>query len=137
MLADGAGDDEAADDVAADERQAAYEKHLREQVESIVSSVVGPGHSRVQVAADFDFNRITETSDKFDPDGRVVRSSQSREETSASNQGNPNEVTVGNELPGHQSAAARRRGQCRPGAIRAARPKRSSTTRFPRPPRRK
>ena len=114
LLADGAGDEEAGNDVAADERQAAYEKHLREQVESIVSSVVGPGHSRVQVAADFDFNRVTETSDKFDPDGRVVRSSQSREETSASNQGNPNEVTVGNELPGtnqRQPAAGANGGQ--------------------------
>jgi flagellar M-ring protein FliF len=109
LLADGAGDDTAAGGAAADERQAAYEKHLREQVESIVSSVVGPNHSRVQVAADFDLNRITQTSDKFDPDGRVVRSSQSREETSASNQGNNNEVTVGNELPGanqRQPAAA-------------------------------
>ncbi len=100
LLADGASDDTTAGGVAADERQAAFEKHLREQVESIVSSVVGPGHSRVQVAADFDFNRITQTSDKYDPDGRVVRSSQTREETSASDQGNGNEVTVGNELPG-------------------------------------
>ncbi len=99
LLADGASDDTTAGGVAADERQAAYEKHLREQVESIVSSVVGPGHSRVQVAANFDFNRITQTSDKFDPDGRVLRSSQTREETSASGQNN-NEVTVGNELPG-------------------------------------
>ena len=100
LLADGAGDDPNGGGAEADERQAAYEKHLREQVESIVSSVVGPGHSRVQAAADFDFNRITQTSDKFDPDGRVVRSSQSREETSATSQGNNNEVTVGNELPG-------------------------------------
>jgi flagellar M-ring protein FliF len=98
LLADGASDDTTAGGVAADERQVAYEKHLREQVESIVSSVVGPGHSRVQVTADFDFNRITQTSDKFDPDGRVVRSSQTREETSTTNQGS-NEVTVGNELP--------------------------------------
>ncbi|MGC1778971.1 MAG: flagellar basal-body MS-ring/collar protein FliF, partial [Xanthobacteraceae bacterium] len=101
LLADGASDDETAGGAAADERQAAFEKHMREQVESIVSSVVGPGHSRVQVAADFDFNRITQTSDKYDPDGRVVRSSQSREETSASNQGaSNNQVTVANELPG-------------------------------------
>jgi flagellar M-ring protein FliF len=99
LLADGASDDPAGGDVASDERQASFEKHLREQVESIVSSVVGPGHSRVQVAANFDFNRITQTSDKFDPDGRVVRSSQTREETSASTSGN-GEVTVGNELPG-------------------------------------
>ncbi len=100
LLADGAGDDTTGSDVSADERQAAFEKHLREQVESIVSSVVGPGHSRVQVSADFDFNRITQTSDKYDPDGRVVRSSQTREETSDSNDSTNNQVTVGNELPG-------------------------------------
>jgi len=100
LLADGASDDTTAGGVAADERQTTFEKHMREQVESIVSSVVGPGHSRVQVAADFDFNRITQTSDKFDPDGRVVRSSQTREESSASNEGNGNEVSVANELPG-------------------------------------
>jgi flagellar M-ring protein FliF len=99
LLADGAGDDTTGGDVAADERQSAFEKHLREQVASIVSSVVGPGHSRVQVTADFDFNRITQTSDKYDPDGRVIRSSQTREETAASNAGN-GEVTVSNELPG-------------------------------------
>jgi len=100
LLADGAGDDGTGGDVGADERQAAFEKHLREQVESIVSSVVGPGHSRVQVSADFDFNRITQTSDKYDPDGRVIRSSQTREETTDNGEGGNNQVTVGNELPG-------------------------------------
>jgi flagellar M-ring protein FliF len=100
LLADGAGDDATGGDVSADERQASFEKHLREQVESIVSSVVGPGHSRVQVNADFNFNRVTETSDKYDPDGRVVRSSQTREETSDTADGNNGQVTVGNDLPG-------------------------------------
>ena len=102
-------DDATGSDVSADERQAAFEKRLREQVEAIVSSVVGPGHARVQVTADFDFNRITQTSDKYDPDGRVVRSSQTREETSASNDGGSNQVTVGNELPGANQRPARRR----------------------------
>src|SRR5437588_373037 len=57
----------------------------------------------VQLTADFDFNRITQTSDRFDPEGRVVRSTQTREESSgaAENQG---QVTVGNELPGAQGA---------------------------------
>ncbi len=98
LLADGATDPMTGSDVSADERQGAYEKHLRQQVEAIVSSVVGPGHSRVQVNADFDFNRITQTSDKYDPEGRVIRSSQTREETSASGDNNQ-QVTVGNELP--------------------------------------
>jgi flagellar M-ring protein FliF len=99
LLADGATDD-ANSDIGSDERQASFEKHLREQVESIVTSVVGPGHSRVQVSADFDFNRITQTSDQYNPDGRVVRSSQTREETTASNGSGNNQVTVANELPG-------------------------------------
>ena len=93
-------------DVSSDERQAAFEKRLRSQVEAIVSSVVGPNHARVQVAADFDFNRVTQTSDKYDPEGRVVRSSQTREETSATNDGKENQVTVGNEIPGGQRQAA-------------------------------
>ncbi len=100
LLADGAGEDPSGSDISADERRSGFEKHLREQVEGIVSSVVGPGHSRVQVSADFDFNRITQTSDRYDPDGRVVRSSQTREESSANAEGTSNQVTVGNELPG-------------------------------------
>src|SRR6202162_5230213 len=93
-------------DCSTDERQAAFKKRLRGQVEAIVSSVVGPNRARVQVAADFDFNRVTQTSDKYDPEGRVVRSSQTREETSATNDGKENQVTVGNETPGGQRQAA-------------------------------
>ena len=106
LLADGASNDANGGDVSTDERQAAFEKRLRGQVEAIVSSVVGPNHARVQVAADFDFNRVTQTSDKYDPEGRVVRSSQTREETSATNDGKENQVTVGNEIPGGQRPAA-------------------------------
>ena len=108
LLADGATDPNSGGDVSADERQASLEKRLRQQVEAIVSSVVGPGHSRIQVNAEFDFNRITQTSDKYDPDGRVLRSSQTREESTGSTDANQ-QVTVGNELPGanqRQPAAA-------------------------------
>jgi len=99
LLADGART-EAALGLSADERQIAFERRLREQVEAIVTSVVGPGRARVQLTADFDFNRVTQTSEKFDPEGRVMRSSQTREESSASNDGKDGQVTVGNELPG-------------------------------------
>jgi len=101
LLADGASNDNALTDAHADERKVAYEGRLRKEVEDIVTSVVGPGRSRVQINADFDVNRITQTSDKFDPDGRVVRSSQTREEQS-STADNSGAVSVGNELPGAQ-----------------------------------
>jgi flagellar M-ring protein FliF len=102
LLADGAANDPNGGDVSSDERQAAFEKRLRDQVDGIVSSVVGPGHARVQVAADFDFSRTTQTSDKFDPEGRVIRSSQTREESATTTGGRENQVTVNNEIPNGQ-----------------------------------
>jgi flagellar M-ring protein FliF len=102
LLADGAKDEIAGGGAQADERQIAFERRMRDQVESIVSSIVGPGRARVQLTAEFDFNRITQTSDKFDPEGRVVRSSQTREESSQTADNREGQVTVGNELPGAQ-----------------------------------
>lgn len=102
LLADGAADEMAGGASGTDERQIAFERRMRDQVESIVSSIVGPGRARVQLTAEFDFNRVTQTSDKFDPEGRVVRSSQTREESSLSADGRDGQVTVGNELPGAQ-----------------------------------
>jgi flagellar M-ring protein FliF len=99
LLADGAAVD--ADQAVGDERRTAFEKRMRKQVEDIVSSVVGTGRARVQLSADFDFNKVTQTSDKFDPEGRVLRSSQTREEQSMTADNN-GQVTVNNELPGNQ-----------------------------------
>src|SRR6185312_11301560 len=55
---------------------------------------------RVQINADFDVNRITQTSDKFGPVGRVLRSSQTREEQSATTDSKDGSVSAGTELPG-------------------------------------
>ena len=99
LLADGEGGDN--ESVVGDERRAAYEKRMRNEVEAIVSSVVGAGRARVQLSADFDYNKITQTSDSFDPEGRVLRSSQTREESSSTID-NSGQVTVNNELPGNQ-----------------------------------
>lgn len=99
LLASGAGNDESG--IAAtslQERTDGIESRLRNQVEEILSSIMGPGRARVRVAAEVDFNRTTETTETFDPDGQVVRSTQSKEEASSS-VANQNEVTVGNQLP--------------------------------------
>ncbi|MCW2305695.1 flagellar basal-body MS-ring/collar protein FliF [Rhodobium gokarnense] len=80
------------------ERTVAYERRLRERIEGIVSEIVGSGRARVQVAAELDFNRITQTEQKFDPEGQVVRSSQSREENSTV-RNEQKGVTAGNQIP--------------------------------------
>jgi flagellar M-ring protein FliF len=100
LLADGAAADNPLGAANADERKIAYENRLRREVEAILNSIVGPGHSRVQVTADFDMNRITQTSDRYDPDGRVVRSSQTREEQSGTGESAGGPVSVANQLPG-------------------------------------
>jgi flagellar M-ring protein FliF len=111
LLADGSAD-ETGTGVTADERKAVFERALRERIESLVTSVVGSGRARVQLSAEFDFNRITQTSDKFDPESRVVRSSQSREEVSGNGDNGAGAVSVGNELP---NSNVRPEGQ--PGAL--------------------
>jgi flagellar M-ring protein FliF len=94
---------ETQDDIALaqEDRASAFEERMRQRVENIVASVVGPGRTRVQVAADMDFNRLTETSESFDPDSRVIRSSQTVEQNS-SEQGarTAAAVSVGTQLPG-------------------------------------
>jgi flagellar M-ring protein FliF len=83
-----------------DERQASYEDRIRAQIENIVSSIVGPGRARVQVTADMDFNRITRASETFDPDGQVIRSTQTTSgKSNTQNNRSTQGVTVTNALP--------------------------------------
>jgi len=106
LLASGTGDD-AAGILAgeADERTLGFENRLRTRVEDMLANVVGPGRARVEVAAELDFNRSTTTQETFDPDGQVVRSTQTRE-TENQTAGLDGQVTVANELPGASQNAA-------------------------------
>ncbi len=89
------------------ERQAAHEEALRRRIEEIVAGIVGPGKARVQVTAEMDFSRTTTESVRFDPDGQVVRSTQTRSNNadSQNTQGDPN-VSVGSQVPGGSGAGA-------------------------------
>ena len=103
----GGGEGDAATGAVQEERTSGFEDRLRQRVENIVSSIVGPGHSRVQVAADMDFNRVTQTAETFDPDSKVVRSSQTVQQDSQSKDTRQGAaaVSVGNALPGQPAPA--------------------------------
>lgn len=98
LLADGAQGD-SGPGLAADEKQTSVERRLKAQVEEIVASAVGAGRARVQIAAELDPNRIESRSETFDPESKVVRSTQTRGENQNSG-ANEGTVSVGNELPG-------------------------------------
>ena len=83
-----------------DARQASVEDRVRSTVTDIVEGVVGQGNARVQVNAQMDFSRVSETSERFDPEGRVVRSTSSSEETGNSTDGrSANGATAGANVP--------------------------------------
>lgn len=100
LLASGQGED--AEGLVASslqERTSAFEQRMENQIESIVASVVGQGRARVRVSATLDYNRVTQTSDTWDPNGQVVRSTQTKEENSTNVSGDKS-VTVANQVPG-------------------------------------
>lgn len=100
LLASGTGDDtEGALSGEAAERTLNFENRLRTRVEDMLANIVGAGRARVEVSAEIDYNRSTTTQETFDPDGQVVRSTQTRENQNQSNGAN-GQVTVANELPG-------------------------------------
>ena len=112
LLADGAQSDLGVAGLGLEERQNGIERRLKVQVEDIVASIVGHGRARVQVAAELDVNRIESRSESFDPESRVVRSSNNRNETQQTSEPKDGAVSVGNELPGAagqggQAAASR------------------------------
>lgn len=98
LLANGGGAEQAGMPAGADERETAVERRLKSQVEGIVERVVGTGRARAEISAQFDYGRVTQTADTFDPESRVVRSTQTREESGESREGNQ-QVSVGNDLP--------------------------------------
>lgn len=106
LLAASAADGETATSEQADDARIAMEERIRKTVQDIVESVVGPGAARVQVAAEMDFNRITENSERFDPEGRVVRSTQTVEETSQSSEPGSRAATATNNVPDGAGGAA-------------------------------
>ncbi len=102
LLAAGA-DSESPEAVAGsvEEKKLAAEARLRRAVEEMVGRIVGAENVRVEVKADMDFSRITESSEIVDPDSQTVLSETTVEETSNRvDPSNANGVSVANALPG-------------------------------------
>ncbi|WP_382421857.1 flagellar basal-body MS-ring/collar protein FliF [Fodinicurvata halophila] len=83
----------------AEERRLSMENRLSQSVQQLLERSVGIGNVRVEVAAEMNYDRITENSEIYDPDGQVVRSTQLVEEQMQDNEGGEEAVTVGNNLP--------------------------------------
>lgn len=81
-------------------RRQTLERNLARTVEEMLERTVGPGRVRAEVRAEMDFDRIQTTTESFDPDGQVVRSTQTVEEVAESREAQANGVvTIENDLP--------------------------------------
>lgn len=102
LLAAGKGDDMTAigSSIGGEDMTAAYEARLGRKIEGMLERTVGAGRVRAEVKADMDFDRISTTSETFDPDGQVVRSTQTVEENSTTGDSElSSPVTVASNLP--------------------------------------
>lgn len=90
----------------AEEMRRSYELRLTQAIEDLLSRTLGPGKVRAEVTAELDFNQVTTNIETYDPEGQVVRSTQTVEENEQSQERSPqNNVTVANNVPNPPGAA--------------------------------
>src|SRR5262249_16383671 len=110
LLARGQGDGNDAGDNAAstDDLRRGYEQRLARTIETLLERTLGPRQVRAEVNVDMDFDRIVTNTETFDPDGQVVRSTQTTNETQDATEATSAAVSVAGNLPDADQAAAGR-----------------------------
>jgi len=100
LLAGTAEDGQGQSAAQAADARAALESRMARSIEEMLVPHLGPDKVRVTVSADVDYDRVTERQEIFDPNGQVVRSTQtSSQSDSSTNNGNANTVGVAQNLP--------------------------------------
>ena len=60
------------------------EQYLGKKAQDMLEKVLGPGQAIVRVSAELNFDTITRTEEKFDPDGQVIRTQTKNDENNDS-----------------------------------------------------
>lgn len=113
LLARGDGDSTFYSAAQMDERKIAYENRLSQIVENLVGKYVGDGRVRAEVSVDMDFDRTTENDESFNPDGQVVRSSQTVKTGDESTEPASQSSSVENKLPNSQAGSSGGQGSAK------------------------
>ncbi len=86
-----------------EERRGDVEAGMRAKILDVVEGVVGPGRARVVVTAQLSRESMTENSQRFDPDGRVLRSEESTQERTRDVDGRDGAVSASENLPDEEA----------------------------------
>jgi len=90
------------------------EDYLSKKVESMLATVIGPGNAVVRVSAEIETEATTQVSEKYDPDGQVVRTQTQTDDVTNSSESRANGGATGVSANVPEKAAA--------GGAEAARP---------------
>ena len=90
------------------------EEYLSKKVESMLATVIGPGNAVVRVSAEIETEATTQVSEKYDPDGQVVRTQTQTDDVTNSSESRANGGATGVSANVPEKATA--------GAADAARP---------------
>ena len=85
-----------------DEQRIAFENRTASRLTELLERSLGFGKVRVSVSADMDMERVETNEEIYNPEGQVVRSTQTIEDSSQSQDGGPDAVSVGQNLPDSQ-----------------------------------
>ena len=100
LLARGAESGAEMDSADSEELRRNYEMKVTQSIEELLAQTLGPGKVRAEVTADLDFNKVTTNTENFNPDGQVVRSTQTVEEDDTSQEKQQDgSVSVANNVP--------------------------------------
>ncbi|MBI1236062.1 MAG: flagellar M-ring protein FliF [Alphaproteobacteria bacterium] len=90
--------------IALESQRASIEEQYRQRILNLVEGVVGTGAARVQVSAELNRNSVTQSEERYDPDGSVLRSRTRSEETGREVDGAANAVSASENLPDDEAA---------------------------------
>ncbi|GAA4228919.1 flagellar M-ring protein FliF [Sagittula marina] len=94
-----ADDGDAGSEASLQSARAQIEDRLGQRIAQILSARVGAGNARVQVSVDLTTERQVLREQTYDPDQRVVRSTETREETREDQRAGSGEVGVADDIP--------------------------------------
>ncbi len=100
LLAKGAEAGDEFDASNAVEMRQGYEARLAQSIEQLLGQTLGVGKVRAEVTADIDFNKVTTNTENYDPNGQVVRSTQTVEDKgNTQEKSGDSSVSVANNVP--------------------------------------
>ncbi|HWT99215.1 MAG TPA: flagellar basal-body MS-ring/collar protein FliF [Terriglobales bacterium] len=100
LLAKGQEAGEDFDASNSEEMRQGYEARMAQSIEELLAQTLGAGKVRAEVTADIDFNRVTTNTENFDPNGQVVRSTQTVDDKgNTQEKSGDSSVSVANNVP--------------------------------------